>query len=477
VPKKQGAGEPLVRAIASLVVWSGPVNDWPKLDGLRIESRLDAEGVTESYAAVQESLDRRVIVKSLKPNILPSSPFASALGREAQLLSQLSHPNIQQLYDFRRTDSQMWLVLEHLEGQPLESLLKGRTRLPPLAVASIGFMVASALAHCHQHGVVHRAIEPKNVVLVGDGRTVLVNFVGAVKDRLPTAPELLDGSAHLSISPYFSPEQVLGETVDPRSDIFSLGAVLYHALTGQNPFASPDESRVSQRIRKDIVPPASRFARDVPGALERVLHRCLEKMPQDRFTSANELCHAFESLLRDHELVSPEAECRRLIVPPAGPAANQDSLRDPKPRVTSDVTTRPITSGLVGLGLGVALLAAGGGVLHRTRGSENDAALHNPGRLEFSPDHAGTLRIVADPWATVEIDGQSVGTTPMARPIPLPAGIHYVHLEHPRAPIERRTVRLSAGETVLLDVKMNVAPSPDPVSSSGATSSDAGLSP
>jgi eukaryotic-like serine/threonine-protein kinase len=459
------------------VVWSEPVNDWPKLAGLRIESRLLSEGVTESYDAVQEDLGRRVVVKSLKPNVLPSSPFAGALGREAQLLSELTHPNIQRLYDFRRTESQMWLVLEHLEGQPMTTVLARLTQLPPLAVASLGFMVASALTQCHQHGVVHRAIQPRNLMLKSDGRIVLLNFVGAIKDRLPTAPELLDGTNHLSLSPYFSPEQILGETVDPRSDIFSLGVVLYEALTGNSPFASPDESRVSQRIRKDVVAPASRFARDVPGALERALHRCLEKMPQDRFASAEELCHAFLSLLRDYEVVSPEAELRQATLPLFASTPNRSIAHERSSAVSVGSATRPIATGLIGLCVGSLLIGIGGFVLPRLRGAEGAVALRNTGRLEFLPERAGTLRIVADPWATVTIDGQAIGTTPMARPIPLQAGTHYVHLEHPRAPIERRTLRISAGETVLLDVKMNVAPSSEPTPAPSALGPDAGFSP
>ncbi len=453
------------------------MNDWPELAGLTIKARLASEGVTESYDAIQQSLDRRVVVKSLKANVLPASPFASALGREAQLLSELSHPNIQRLYDFRRTDAQMWLVLEHLEGLPLGTVRTKLGQLPPLAVASIGFMVASALANCHQHGVVHRAIQPSNLMLVNDGRVVLVNFVGAVKDRLPTAPELLDGTTHLAVSPYFSPEQVLGETVDPRSDIFSLGVVLYEAITGNNPFASPDESRVSQRIRKDIVPPASRFARDVPGALERALHRCLEKMPQDRFASAEELSLALEGLLREYEVVSPEAECRTAAQSLLLPAPDRNPKRPRSAAAKSGWANRPIISGLIGLLVGSLLVIAGGFLLQRLPSAEAGATLRNTGRLELLPERAGMLRIVADPWATVTIDGQTIGTTPMARPIPLPAGTHFVHLEHPRAPIERRTLRLSAGETVLIDVKMNVAPSSEPTPSPSAQDPDAGASP
>lgn len=453
------------------------VTDWPQLDGLRIETRTLSEGVTEVYDAVQETLGRRVVVKSIKPNVLPSSPFAEALAREAHLLSEIAHPGIQRLYDFRRTESKMWLVLEHLEGQTLQAVLAKLGRLPPLAVAGMGFMVASALTVCHERRVVHRAIEPKNLVVGTDGRVCLINFVGAVKDRLPTAPELLDAATHLTISPYFSPEQVLGESVDARSDLFSLGVVLYEALTGRNPFASPEESRVSQRIRKEVVPPASRFAKGVPATLERALQRCLEKMPQDRFSSAGELAHALESLLREYEIVSPETECKIATQVAFGRSERPKSTPLKYETSTVKASVHPVTLGVVGLLIAFLLLIMGGYVLHRVQGDENGASSRNAGRLELMPDRAGSLRIVADPWATVTIDGQSIGTTPMARPIPLQTGIHYVHLEHPRAPIERRTVRVSAGETVLLDVKMNVAPTADPTPSPSAQALDAGASP
>ncbi|HEY5957080.1 MAG TPA: PEGA domain-containing protein, partial [Polyangiaceae bacterium] len=139
--------------------------------------------------------------------------------------------------------------------------------------------------------------------------------------------------------------------------------------------------------------------------------------------------------------------------------------------------TRPIASCVIGLLIGASLIAGGVAVLRRVHSTEDDVTMRSGGRLELSPERAGTLRIVVDPWASVTIDGQLVGTTPMARPIPLPAGSHFVRLEHPRAPIERRTVRLSPGETVLLDVKMNVAPSADPNPDPSANGPDAGWSP
>jgi serine/threonine protein kinase len=438
------------------------VSDWPSFDGIRIDQRLASEGVTESYLAYQESLERAVVVKALRPNVLPASPFASALKREAQILGELCHEHVQRVYDFRCTDSQMWLVLEHLQGGDLSQVLGKLSQLPPLAVASLGFMVASALSHCHAHGIIHRALSPQCVNVGASGNVTVVGFVGAVKDRLPTAPELVDGAAHLAVSPYFSPEQVLDETVDARSDLFSLGVVLYEALTGQNPFAGPDDRSVAQRIRKDKAPPVSRFVRGVPTTLERTLHRCLEKMPQDRFSTANELVTALESLLRDHEVVSPKGELAKALASFFDPKGPKPASLTKQPALSLPRWRDPITSGFVGMLLGSALIIGGGFVLQGKETAESAPARRNSGRLELLPDEAANLRIVVDPWAAVSIDGQEIGTTPIGRPVALPAGTHYVQLEHPRASIERRTIHLTAGETVLLDVKMNVAPSAEP---------------
>src|SRR5262249_6930879 len=124
------------------------------------------------------------------------------------------------------------------------------------------------------------------------GAVKLANFAAAADERLPTAPELLDGRAGFGTPAYMSPEQVLGEPEDPRSDIFSLGIVLFEMLTGRRPFDAPDERAVSHRIRHDQAAPVGKLAPSVSGSLDRIVRRCLEKMPADRFSSAGELSRA-----------------------------------------------------------------------------------------------------------------------------------------------------------------------------------------
>jgi eukaryotic-like serine/threonine-protein kinase len=450
------------------------VTAYPTLEGLRITEYLATAGVSETYLAEQEPLGRRVVVRTLRPNVVPSSPFAGALLREAKLLGELSHPYVQQLLDFHRNECQMWLVLADVDGEPLSSILKKQGPLPPSGVACLLSMAAAALDHCHTRGVVHRAIQPQNVWLTTQGRLVLCNFVGAVKERLPTAPELLDGSHHMVVSPYFSPEQVLGETIDGRTDLFSLGVLLYEALTGQSPFDGEDERSVSQRIRKDVPAPPSRFASGIPGLLERIVQRCLEKMPADRFASSSELMAATETLLDELHIRSPENHLAALLLDPKA-SRTPSSLSQ---------RTRPLFGvGRVGMtGLSVAglvvcsgLIALGASLSEKDSRPDGTSSRRGSGRLELLPEQAGFLRIVAEPWAHVSIDGQLVGTTPLARPVALTPGTHFVHLEHPRAAVERRTVRIAAAGTILLDVNMNVAADPAPPPSS--IPSDAGWSP
>jgi serine/threonine-protein kinase len=349
----------------------------------------------------------------------------------------------------------MWLVLERIDGYSLDQVVKRVGRLSLPAVASIGCMVSAALIHCHERGIVHRDIQPKHIVLASGGRLVLTHFVGALKERLPTAPELLDGIDRPTIMPYMSPEQILGESTDGRTDIFSLGCVLYEAITGQSPFDGPDDRSVAQRIRHSAPALPSRQVVGIPHGTDRIIQRCLEKLPSDRYYDAAELNTALERLLRQIGSESPEvclsAELARmgLFVSPVKGSISQGRKALP---VYADGTSRAVW----GLILCSALIIAGGLAAQRT-GARAGFASRFSGRLALRPDRAGYLRLVVDPWATVTIDGQLFDTTPFSRSVPLTAGTHYIHLEHPQAPPERRTVNIAIGETVLLDVKMKTA--------------------
>jgi eukaryotic-like serine/threonine-protein kinase len=417
----------------------------PEFDRYRVLERLRSDSLSELCRAEQVDLGRRVLIRSLRPGVLPSSPFASRVEREAKLLAELDHVNIVRLYDFRRQEDAMWLVLEDALETSLDVLVQARGPLVPFVAAAIALQLCRALAHAHGRGIVHRDVQPRNILLAGDGRVKLFGFSVASDDRLPTAPELLEPTDFGSPQ-YMSPEQVLGEAPDPRSDLFSLGVVLYELLSGKRPFDAPDTRAVTQRIRHDAPAPLGREVRDLPRDLDRVVQRLLQKVPGDRPHDAEEVASVLGTVLADAG-ASPESLVRDQLAGP-GPA------RPGRPRRTASRRADPaLVPGL--LVAGVALVVGATAIELATSRREGSSA-RDGSRLELAPREVAHLRVVAEPWAHVFVDGEHVETTPFASPVPLRAGTHYVRLEHPDAPTERRTVHLAAGETVLLDVKMSV---------------------
>jgi serine/threonine-protein kinase len=434
----------------------GRSGDLPEFERYRVVSRLRSGPISDLYRAEQTALGRFVIIKALGHGILPSSPFASALEREARLLTELDHPSIVRLLDFVREKETMWLVMEDVDGSSLEEIARVGQKLAPEAAIAIALALSDALAHAHGRGVVHRDLQPRNVWVSKEGSVKLTSFSAAADERLPTAPELLEGHDGFGTPAYMSPEQLLGEPEDPRSDLFSLGILLHEMLTGRRPFDAADERAASHRIRHDPVPPLTRLAPSLSHSLDRVVRRCLEKMPSDRFGSARELGFALRQELEDPETPPNEAIARELGR--IGLSSAKAPARRDAPRMGQRRRTLSIGNALSGHLLALGLIVGGGTLIQYTSAhASGDRPTGGGARLALIPPHAGYLRVVADPWAEVVVDGEPLDTTPFARPIPLAAGVHYVRLEHPNAPVERRTVTLVESETVLLDVKMDVA--------------------
>lgn len=447
-----------------------------RFDGCEVVKKLSVGPITDLYHAIQEPLGRPAFVKALGSSILPSSPFAASLEREARLLAELDHSNILKVYDFVRRGERMWLVLEYVDGVTLEDVMAKSRKLPEPFACAVAVEICRALAHAHAHGVVHRDVQPKNVLLAKDGSVKLSNFSVAFDERMPTAPELLEGSTGYGGPWYMSPEQILGERADGRSDLFSLGVLLYEMLSGERPFDGPDDRSTSLRIRRDPVPPLSKKAPGVSAALERVTQRCLEKMPSDRFDSSAEACAALEAAA--HELgAEPTAPLvHDTLVRARLVEGRLDSVRSEQLAARRARPREGVGIAVSGLFFALIMIVGGGAAIQVLSGKSISASVgaQAPGRkLELLPSGRAYLRVVAHPWAHVIVDGQEVEITPFARPIPLSVGSHYVRLEHPNAPVERRTIELSPGETLLLDVTLKVsAPKPSP---SALRAQDAGV--
>jgi serine/threonine-protein kinase len=417
----------------------------------RVTRELGAGTLSTVYQAIHEPLGRKVAIKALKPTISPTSSFAAQLEREARVLAEMSHPNVVALYDFVKTEKEMYLVMEYLRGYSLSEVLARKPKLRPEIVAAIGVEVARGLAHAHERGIIHRDIKPANIVLLHGGGVKLVDFGIAQRERLPTADEPLAPASHEAFGTpaYMAPEQILGDVVDARTDVFSLGVVLYQLSCGHRPF-DRDDGKSLLRSRREPAVPLRQRAPVVPRALERVVMRAIERLPADRWPTAHAMQTEFESFLQEREAPST-AELIKSALALAGLGAGP-SREEPTGSIRRDPWHARAWSFFP-----LTILVVVGGVMTQLSASSRDPAPRVEGPLAVPALPHGELRVLATPWADVAVDGQHVGTTPMGRALTLAPGVHFVTFTHPSAPSITKKVTISEGQGQLLDVTMDVS--------------------
>jgi serine/threonine protein kinase len=259
------------------------------------------------YKAHDPKLDRLVALKILRPELVSLDESGISLKQrfhqEAVAAGRLTHPAIVAVHDVGEAEGRPYMVMEYSEGGTLADLLLGGRPLPLADAVAIVVQVCAALDYAHRHGVVHRDIKPRNI-LVGPGVTKVTDFGTA---RILGASHTQTGTM-LGTPAYMSPEMVRGQAADPRSDLFSVGVVLYETLTGVNPFNAADLAAVLYRIVNTDAPSVRRHNAELPLALDRVLRRALAKDPEARYATATDLANA----LRD--AASGEQRTRTLRV-------------------------------------------------------------------------------------------------------------------------------------------------------------------
>jgi len=268
----------------------------------RIVEKIGAGGMGEVYRAHDERLDRDVAIKVLPEEVAKDPERLRRFEREAKAVARLSHPNILEIFDFAADNGVTFAVTELLEGETLRELLqKERGPLPWRRVKEIGAAIANGLGAAHDKGVVHRDIKPSNIFLCTDGRRKILDFGLAAthevveseaETRSMEAPLTREGAVMGTVG-YMSPEQAAGCPVDSRSDLFSLGTVLYEMLAGRRPFGGDSDARRLAALLRDDPPPLA----DVDPKVSRLVERCLRKDASDRFQSAEELKAAIEASL------------------------------------------------------------------------------------------------------------------------------------------------------------------------------------
>ena len=270
------------------------------LGHFRILEMIGAGGMGVVYRAHDERLDRDVALKVLPPGTLADETTRKRFRLEALTLSRLNHPNIATVHDFNDQEGADFLVMELISGGTLDEKILGAP-LPEREVLRLGIQLAQGLAAAHGEGVVHRDLKPGNVRITPDGRLKILDFGLATLRRLEwnekaDTTELGDNAMVAGSPPYMAPEQLLGEVVDARSDIYGAGAVLYEMVTGRRPFAESHGPRlVDAVLHAPPVPPRDLNARLSPG-LEAIVLKCLDKDPARRYQSARELLVDLERL-------------------------------------------------------------------------------------------------------------------------------------------------------------------------------------
>jgi Tol biopolymer transport system component len=282
-----------------------PLASGTRLGPYEILAPLGAGGMGEVYRARDPRLERDVAIKVLPEHFARDHDSLTRFQTEAKAVAALSHPNIVAIFDTGQHDDQLYVVTELLEGETMRS----RLREGPFGMrkaAEHAARVAEGLAAAHEKGITHRDIKPENLFLLNDGRVKILDFGLARQDPLlkassdqsssPTAAQPTNPGAMIGTVGYLSPEQARGDPADHRSDIFSLGAVLYEMLTGRRAFKGTSPAELLSSVLRDEPEAPSLCDPRVPHALDLIVHHCLEKSPDERFQSARDLAFHLDSV-------------------------------------------------------------------------------------------------------------------------------------------------------------------------------------
>lgn len=281
-----------------------------KLGRYRIEARIGEGAMADVFRAHDPDIGRTVAIKALKPDYRRDPELGARFLREARAAGALNHPHIATIYDVGEADGVPYIAMELVDGRPLDAVLQAQGRMPFERVLALGGQLAEALAYAHAQGVVHRDVKPSNILLSSDGATAkLLDFgvarIGESEGQLART----QAGQMIGTPRYMSPEQALGLPVDARSDLFSLGAVLYEMVTGKMAFDASGLATLAMQIAQEKVAPIERAAGDCPPGLRQIVDKLLAKKPDQRFADGAQVVQALRR--ESAALVAEDAVTRR----------------------------------------------------------------------------------------------------------------------------------------------------------------------
>ncbi len=303
-----------------------------------ILEKLGEGGMGVVYKAQDTKLDRTVALKFLPPHLSASEQDRARFVQEAKAASALNHPNVCTIHDIGEHDGQLFIVMELVEGQTLHDLLGAHrgSPLPMKRAVEIGTQIADGLAAAHEKGIVHRDMKPENIMIRRDGIAQIMDF-GLAKLKASGASRLTREGSTVGTAGYMSPEQIQGQEVDHRSDIFSLGVVLYELFTGQMPFRGVHETALAYEIVNVDPVPMSSVRPEIDPALDAIVLECLEKDPNERTQAARQVAVDLKRYRREssRQRASRITGTRPVTVLPA---AARGGVPEPEPRPRAPLT-------------------------------------------------------------------------------------------------------------------------------------------